>query len=157
MEKNKTSFHCKSFSNRLKKVSCPLYWHKAIYSYTSAYKLAWWWLWDFKGRQIFNTLHKSVQCLEKTGLFGSFCNKIALLKMSWQIMIVLLYSIPFDSHLPYLIAFQWGTIWPNTSRYKKYNTLKFKTSKFSTIRLNFELWLFVLLIHLELEGYKVAH
>ena len=45
-------------------------------------------------------------------------SKIALFKMSWQILGVL----PLGSYLPLLGALEWGTVWP-------YNLIKIKTGQ----------------------------
>ena len=42
------------------------------------------------------------------------CNKFPLFRMSWWMLRVLLQLSPLESSLPYLKAFQWGTVWPFT-------------------------------------------
>ena len=42
------------------------------------------------------------------------CSKCALFKISWRMLRVLPQPSPFTSSLPYLRAFQWGTVWPCT-------------------------------------------
>ena len=43
------------------------------------------------------------------------CSKLALFMTSWQMFKLLLQLSPLNSYLPYLRAFQWGTVWPYTS------------------------------------------
>ena len=43
-------------------------------------------------------------------------SKLSLFKMSWQMLEVLLQLSPLYQSIPYLRAFQWGTVWPYTSR-----------------------------------------
>ena len=68
------------------------------------------------------------------------CSKLSLFKMPWQILEVLPQLRSLDPSLPYLRAFQWGTIWPYTSRCIKTTTGLFsatwkwggRTSDFTT-------------------------
>ena len=43
------------------------------------------------------------------------CSKFSLFKMPWLMLEVLPQLISLDPSLPYLRAFQWGTVWPYTS------------------------------------------
>ena len=64
------------------------------------------------------------------------CSKFSFFKTSWWMLRVLPQLNPLESSLPYLRAFQWGTVWPCTSRrycltlylqgYQKYDKLKLK-------------------------------
>ena len=40
------------------------------------------------------------------------CSKFPHFKTSWWILRVLPHLCPLESYLPYLRAFQWGTLWP---------------------------------------------
>ena len=44
------------------------------------------------------------------------CSKLSLFKMSWCMLEMLLQLSPLVWYLPYLRAFQWGTVWTCTSR-----------------------------------------
>ena len=40
------------------------------------------------------------------------CSKFSLFKLSWWMLWVLPQLCPLESSIPYLRAFQWGTVWP---------------------------------------------
>ena len=46
----------------------------------------------------------------------SLCIKFALFMTSWLMFKLLLQRSPLNSYLPYLRGFQWGTVWPCTSK-----------------------------------------
>ena len=60
------------------------------------------------------------------------CSKLSLFKTPWQMLEVELQLSTLVSSLTYLKAFQWGTVWPYTSRGIKKRQVKVEKSKFTS-------------------------
>ena len=80
---------------------------------------------------------------------------MSLFKTSWQMLEVLLQLSPLVWYLPYLRAFQWGTLWPYASRVIKNWISQIWKVKNYLLDLNFQLWLVVSLKLLEVQGHTV--
>ena len=67
-----------------------------------------------RGRSLFSNSNPSIKPTVRNNWVSTrpcLCSKFSIFKMSWQMLKVLPQLSPLDQSLPYLRAFQWGTVW----------------------------------------------
>ena len=78
---------------------------------------------------------RSIQCTAVVAIGNEIkplsCGKLAFFKTPWQIKVLPKLSL-LDPSLSYLRAFQWGTVWPCTSRGPKIRQVKVEKSEFTS-------------------------